>query len=198
MDTPEAERLVVGNCPSCGTILAGLSVQIEFEGLTSDEDVWGAYIRVYPKPPRAFSSSRIPKVVKDSFYEGDRALQADANIAACVMFGRALEALCLDVLERLDPGVASKTKPLMLAQGIEKLKEKNVIDARLYDWSHKLRAFRNVAAHAGDITISREDAADLQTFAHAIVEYVYDLAERYNEFIAREAKRAEKQKKAKK
>jgi hypothetical protein len=45
---------------------------------------------------------------------------------------------------------------------------------------------RNLAAHPEDITVSREDAEDLQAFVYAIVEYVYDLTDRYNEFKERE------------
>lgn len=74
----------------------------------------------------------------------------------------------------------------MLAKGIEELHKQKVIDDRLFDWSKDLHAFRNVAAHPDDsFVISREDAEDLQVFAYAIVEYIYDLAERYEEFKAR-------------
>jgi hypothetical protein len=130
--------------------------------------------------------------------EADRALQANANIAACVMFGRALEAVCRDVLEAKDveeeaPSKRPKRK-LMLGDGIKKLREKQVIDDRLYDWSQQLHAFRNLAAHPEDISISREDAADLQTFVYAIVEYIYDLADRYNDFKMRLEHRAKRKK----
>jgi hypothetical protein len=43
----------------------------------------------------------------------------------------------------------------------------------------------NLAAHPEDIVISRTDAEDLQSFVNAIVEYVYDLADRYQEFKSR-------------
>jgi len=73
----------------------------------------------------------------------------------------------------------------MLGEGIKRLKEKGVIDQRLYDWSQQLHAFRNLAAHPTDITISREDADDLKSFVYAIIEYIYDLTDRYNDFQAR-------------
>jgi len=41
-----------------------------------------------------------------------------------------------------------------------------------------------------DATITREDAEDLQAFVYAIIEYIYDLADRYEEFRARQEKRA--------
>lgn len=198
-DEPYAQRVFVGTCPSCKSILVGESVQIEFENYDSHEDRWSDVVRVYPKPPKAFSSYRIPRVVTDSLNEADRSLQANANIAACVMFGRALEALCRDVLSSSTEDsktntTSAKPKKIMLGEGLKKLKEGNIIDDRLYNWSQQLQAFRNIAAHPEDISISREDAEDLQTFVYAIVEYIYDLADRYEEFKEREAVRAKRRK----
>jgi hypothetical protein len=195
---PHGHRVLVGLCPSCGLILAGESVQIGFEGYDSMEDRWSDVVRVYPKPPKTFLSNRIPRVVKDSLSEADRSLQSSANIAACVMFGRALEALCRDVLDSSQDSATDSTpaapppqnRKLMLGEGIEKLRDRKIIDDRLYDWSQQLQAFRNLAAHPEDITISREDAEDLQTFVYGIVEYVYDLTDRYEEFKTRASARA--------
>jgi hypothetical protein len=189
---PWGVRVLLGSCPSCNTILVGHSSQREFKGYDgADDNAWSDVVRVFPKPTKAFSSYRIPSTVTDSLVEADRSLQANANIAACVMLGRALEALCRDVLARHSGAVISKTtktKKVMLASGIQQLREKKVIDDRLYDWSQQLAAFRNLAAHPEDISISRKDAEDLQTFVYAIVEYIYDLADRYEEFKARTAK----------
>ncbi|MGY2991192.1 hypothetical protein ACVI1K_008539 [Bradyrhizobium sp. USDA 4508] len=117
-------------------------------------------------------------------------MQAGANIAACVMLGRALEALCRDNLEPKEArpsGTAEpKRKRIMLGAGIRELRERKVIDDRLYDWSESLAALRNLAAHPEDITVSRQDAEDMQAFVNAITEYVYDLTDRYNEFKERE------------
>jgi hypothetical protein len=197
---PWGELVQVGSCPICSAILVGQSTQIEFEGYNGYEDRWSDVARVFPKPAKAFSSYRIPRAVTDSLLDADRSLQANANIAACAMFGRALEAMCLDILEGpkastlLDPpgqpGPEKTRKLITLNEGIERLREKKVIDDRLYDWSQQLRAFRNLAAHAHDLAISRDDAEDLQTFVYAIIEYVYDLADRYEEFKARSARRA--------
>lgn len=195
--------MLVGICPGCRSILAGEIEQTGFENYDSYEDRWSDVVRIYPKPPKAFSSYRIPRVVKDSLNEADRSMQAGANIAACVMLGRALEALCRDILEPTPEGTTSAAagatpakpkKKIMLGEGIKKLRDKKVIDDRLYDWSQQLQAFRNLAAHPEDISISREDAEDLQTFANAIVEYIYDLADRYEEFKARADVRARRKK----
>ncbi|MDD5333875.1 MAG: DUF4145 domain-containing protein, partial [Rhodoferax sp.] len=197
-EQPYGTRVFVGNCPSCGTILVGESDQVDFEGIDAYEDRWSDIVRVYPKPSKSFSSWRIPRVVTDSLNEADRSLQAGANIAACVMLGRALEALCRDILDptptKPDAAPAKPKKKLMLGEGIKKLRDAKIIDDRLYDWSQQLQAFRNLAAHPEDISISREDAGDLQTFVNAIVEYVYDLADRYEEFKTRAEIRARRKK----
>ena len=205
---PFGARLYVGTCPSCAALLAGEARQIAFEGWEGDtENAWSDVIRIFQKPPRTFSSYRIPRAATVSLAEADRSLQANANIAACVMLGRALEAVCRDILE---PSPAADTfapprpapaspepkprKKIMLAEGIRRMKDKNIIDERLYNWSQQLHAFRNLAAHPEDVSISRQDAEDLQTFVHAIIEYIYDLTDRYNEFKAR----ADKQKRRRK
>lgn len=191
---PYGEKVYLGKCPSCKIILVGEAMQVDFKNYDAYEDGWSDIVRVYPKPPKTFSSYRIPKVVQDSLAEADRALQAGANMAACVMFGRALEAVCRDILQSSDEPIIEGKKKLMLGAGIKLLKEKNIIDDRLYTWSQQLNAFRNIAAHPDEISISREDASDLQVFVYAIIEYIYDLADRYEDFKARMEKRAKRKK----
>jgi len=193
---PYGLRLHVGNCPRCKTPLAAKSHQLSFKGWEGDEeDVWSDPVRVHPNPPKTFSSLRIPNTVTKSLSEADIALQGNASLAACVMFGRALEALCRDVLFTTEEKKALRAvtaKRLMLADGIKQLRERNYIDSRLFDWSQQLHAFRNLAAHSDTDggSITREDAEDLQAFVYAIVEYIYDLADRYREFKERQEKRA--------
>jgi hypothetical protein len=124
---PYGSRLLVGNCPRCSTPLAAQSRQLNFEGWEGDEiDFWSDPVRVHPKPPKTFSSFRIPSTVTRSLAEADIALQGNANIAACVMFGRALEALCRDVLftreEKKAIREGASKKRLMLADGIQQLR----------------------------------------------------------------------------
>jgi hypothetical protein len=176
---PYGERVHVGHCPQCNVILVGRAEQLAFANYQGDEDdVYSDVVRVYPHPPKTFTSYRIPRVLNQSLLEADRSFQAGANIAACVMLGRALEALCRDVLETDKDDKKDGAKPkrrVMLGSGIKELKERKIIDDRLYDWSVSLQAMRNLAAHPEDITVSRQDVEDLQAFVYAITEYVYDL-----------------------
>jgi hypothetical protein len=189
---PFGERVVIGTCPSCGLILVGRAEQTHFEGYQGDEyDAFSDFVRVYPQPPKIFTSYRIPRPLSLSLVEADLCIQAGANIAACMMLGRALEALCRDLLQpksqNSDTVAPAKTKrPIMLGMGIKELRERKIIDDRLYDWSVSLQAVRNLAAHPEDFSASRQDVEDLQAFVHAITEYVYDLTDRYEEFKERE------------
>jgi hypothetical protein len=192
---PCGERILIGKCPSCSLSLVGRAEQVEFQSFDAEQDAFSDVVRVYPHPPKVFTSHRIPRPLTQSLVEADRSLQAGAYIASCMMLGRALEALCRDHLEpkaeKQAPG-AEKVGPhkprkrVMLGTGIRELREQKVIDDRLYDWSQSLHAVRNLAAHAEDITFSRQDAEDLQAFVYAITEYVYDLTDRYLEFKERE------------
>ena len=117
---PYGTKVLVGTCPRCSSILVGETDQIGFEGYDSDEDRWSDVVRIFPKPPKVFSSYRIPKVVKDSLIEADRSMQAGANIAACVMLGRALEALCRDILDSVPTTTSATTAPATPAKPADK------------------------------------------------------------------------------
>ena len=190
---PFGEKLVVGKCPSCGKLLAGHAKQTHFENFNSEYDLWSDVVRVYPNPTKTFSSTRIPPSATTSLGDADKSLQAGASIASCVMFGRALEAVCRDVLfteeEKKAVKAGTSKKRIMLGAGIKQLREKNIIDDRLFDWSQQLHGFRNLAAHPesdDELTISRQDAEDLQAFVYAIIEYIYDLTDRYERFKDRQ------------
>src|SRR5438094_897805 len=96
---PWAYKLAIGQCPNCSGLMVGESRQSGFEGFNSEFDEWEEVVRVFPKPLKSFISYRIPRVVKESLKEAEKCLQASANTAACAMLGRALEAVCRDLLE---------------------------------------------------------------------------------------------------
>jgi hypothetical protein len=89
---PVGKRLLVGSCPSCKTLIADTSYQTGFEEVDAEYDEWSDVVRVFPQPPRTSTSHRIPNAVTQSLLKGDKSIQAGASMAACVMFGRALEA----------------------------------------------------------------------------------------------------------
>jgi len=190
-------RLYVGKCPVCARLVAAFSTQTAIGGYDAEEDDWSDPVRVYPNPPRVLSG-RVPQHVRKSMSEAETVLQAGVHDSACVMLGRALEGLCRDQLQEeiaaaVKEGKSPKSAKFMLDQALASLRSKEIIDDKLLAWSKQLQAFRNVAAHSDDGTpLTRMDVLDLRTFAYAIIEYVYDLTERYNEFVARAASAAAK------
>lgn len=194
---PFAERVLVGKCPHCGSLLAVHQIQIEFEGISADYDLWSNPVRIHPNPPKTFGSD-IPKVVRSSISEAQKCIHAGAHTAACVMLRRTMEAICVDVLAPLRELEASeakgqnpkKVRPLMLGEGLDKLHENKFIDERLFKWGKQIQFIGNKSAHAVDIDISRHDATDLMSFVVALIEYIYDLTLRYNKFLERHKDKA--------
>jgi hypothetical protein len=192
---PWGNRLLVGRCPHCMTLVAAHQTQIDFQGFSSEYDEWSDPIRVFPNPPKTFSH-HIPKVVRASITEAQKCIHAGANTAACVMLRRTMEAVCLDILNPLrakeiagakDAGAVAKKyrRPLMLGEGLKELYERRIIDDRLFDWSRQIQVVGNKSAHAVDIDITRQDATDLMSFVTALIEYIFDLTLRYNQFMVR-------------
>jgi hypothetical protein len=114
--------------------------------------------------------------------EAERCFDARAFVACAVMCGRTLEGICRHF----------KTQSSYLAQGLKELKERQLIDARLFDWSEALRAARNASAHATDETVSKEDARDLLDLVHAVCEYVFVLSSKFEAFMTRKSLKAAK------
>ncbi|MEE8136534.1 MAG: DUF4145 domain-containing protein, partial [Thermodesulfobacteriota bacterium] len=73
------------------------------------------------------------------------------------MSGQALEGVC----------VHHKTKKKTIAAGLTELKDKEIIDKRLYEWGEEIRKHRNIGAHANEDRISRDDAKDVLDFVQA-------------------------------
>jgi hypothetical protein len=136
--------------------------------------------REYPPQERQLSSE-IPAELRRIHAEARTCLRANANTAAVVMAGRALEGVC-DL-----NGVTGGTLQAKLVQ----MKERGLIDGRLWEWAETLRAVRNAAAHfTMTSSISRQDAEDTVAFTEALLDYMYVLTARFNAFKERRATQA--------
>lgn len=156
-------------CPRCNNSLLAGQDDPTFDGH------WDAPARLWPSPKR-FLSWSIPNLVRDSLEEAERCLRASAYMASAVMCGRALEGVCRHF----------KTKSPYLGGGLKELLENDIIDKRLFQWSQELQKHRNLAAHATDRAINRQDAEDLLEFVVAICDYIFVLNEKFNEFMKRQ------------
>lgn len=174
----DSTRTYLLKCPSCAIALIGESE----EDFRDGKKVWSELVRAYPKP-RKILGEDIPAIVRKSLDEAEKCMQVGAFLAATAMCGRALEAVCRHY----------GTKDTYLGAGLKELKDKGFIDARLFQWSEELRDQRNDAAHATDAAISAQDADDVLSFTYAIIDYVFLLSQKFEQFqrrkVAREAER---------
>jgi hypothetical protein len=164
-------------CPQCALTMLGHSELIEFD----DGFAYARPTRLWPEPPEQFHVS-IPPLTRMSLEEARKCFGAQVYAACAVMCGRAIEAICAEY----------ETKSKNLGAGLKELKEKQIIDQRLFDWGEALRLKRNIGAHATGEHISRQDAKDVIDFAVAICEYVFVLSQKYEAFKERQAKIAQR------
>lgn len=164
-------KRVLVQCPVCRSALFGITEQIQ---VGYDKWEWDTLHRLWP--PQETSVDRvIPEIARVSLVEAKLCFKAKAYSACAVMCGRTIEGLCMH----------HKTKGKNLGLALKELKEKDIIDSRLFEWGEELRRHRNIGAHATAEKISKEDARDLLDFSAAICEYVFVLNEKFNRFKER-------------
>lgn len=168
----EQYKVTLLQCPVCNSPL--LAIQDLDYNLTSESVSWGQPSRAWPTPPKT-ESFQIPDLVRESLVEARKCFHAKAFSACAVMCGRALEATCKHF----------NTKSPNLSRGLAELKEKGVIDARLFQWATELKTLRNIGAHVSTQQISKQDASDLLDFLNAICEYVFVLSSKFEQFTKR-------------
>jgi len=159
-------------CCKCGTAMVG---HCEWEHDEEGGQGWGKLTRRWPQVDQQLDQN-IPIIVQRSLEEARRCHAAKAFTACAVMVGRAIEGMCKD-----------KVNADYLADGLKKLKAQGIIDEKLYKWGEALRNERNIGAHAGTDSVSRQDARDVLDFSYAMAEYVYVLDEKYREYIGRKS-----------
>ncbi|MFH1081302.1 MAG: DUF4145 domain-containing protein [Pseudomonadota bacterium] len=173
-EDPFPFKAVLVQCPVCNNPLLGGTELIQV-GPSKHE--WSSLNRLWPKQ-ESHVDWDIPEIARNSLIEARICYKAKAYSASVVMSGRTLEGVCKHY--------SAKNKTLSV--GLKELKEKGIIDERLFKWGEELRKQRNVGAHASDEKISKEDAKDLLDFVNAICEYVFVLTEKFNKFMERKSK----------
>ena len=97
--------------------------------------------------------------------------------------------MCRKTLEGIakEHGVTSNN----LVGALKEMRDKGIIENRLYEWADALRTSGNEVAHDVDITISAQDAKDILEFTNALLEYVFTFREKFEKWKARrESKKA--------
>jgi Insertion element 4 transposase N-terminal/Domain of unknown function (DUF4145) len=84
--------------------------------------------------------------------------------------GRALEGVC-DLHDA--KGSTLQSRPA-------NMKEKGLMEGRLWEWAETLPAVRNSAAYFTTESISKQDAEDTVAFTEALLDHLYVLTARFN------------------
>lgn len=184
----ETVRFAFLKCPQCGgPLVAAQAGDPVLEKRWDDEKKsevdfafleWGEAVRVYPSPDRR-ADYRLPKQLRECFDEALGCLRANLYASTALMCRKTLEGLC-----------QLKGAPGGLGVGLKRLHDNGVIDDRLFGWAEALRQDGNLAAHDLEVRVSRDDANHIVDFTEAILEYVFVLSERFQEFQELRAKRS--------
>lgn len=141
-----------------------------------DFDGFGSPFRLYPAHADRVAGS-LPKPIRAAFEEAVTCIRAKAYTAAAIMCRKTLEGICAV------HGIQERN----LAKSLEKLRDTEVIDKKLFQWADSLRLFGNDAAHDATVVINEQDARDILDFTRALVEYVFTFQERFADFQKRRA-----------
>ncbi len=153
-------------CPKCHSPF--LVLQVDFGGGLETAQ------RLYP-PLESGLDATIPPAIRAAFQEARTCLRAKAHTAAAIMCRKTLEAVAAEV------GVSTRN----LASALTAMRDKGLIETRLYQWADALRVSGNEAAHDVNIVVSPQDARDIVDFTSALLEYVFTFQRRFDEFTAR-------------
>jgi hypothetical protein len=142
------------------------------------EDYGGGFevdepVIVYPAPHRI--SPDVPSELRREWEEARACFSSKAYTACLVMVRRTLEGTC-----KLQ-GVKKRT----LAENLRELEKQGRIDGTLAEWADALRIAGNRGAHYTGEAVPREDAEDALAFAEALLDHVYVLRKRFDEFQRR-------------
>lgn len=126
---------------------------------------------LYPIPFQTALDSCVPNKIRRAFDEAV-ACYSNRTLTAClVMCRKTLEALCVEF------GASGGT----LASKLNSLRDNNTLDPKIFEWASMLRLAGNEAAHDVDNNAS-DDAKDVLDFTRALIDYMYVLEQRYQEY----------------
>lgn len=135
---------------------------------------WGSYEQVYPPTDRQLPRS-VPQSIRNCFAEAQRCMRSRSYTAAAIMARRVLENI------RNEQGYEKGT----LLNALQKMRDDNKIDPRLYEWADSVREVGNEGAHDTATQISHEDAEEVLRFVEALVDYLYVFRKRHEDFKRR-------------
>ena len=158
-------------CPRCSEPFVVLQMD---DGMGPDN--WSEPYRLYP-PTEMGVSLAIPSSLRSAYGEARSCFRIKAYTATAIMCRKTLEGIADE----------SKITSRNLVTALKEMKDKGIIENRLYEWADALRISGNEAAHGVNSQISREDARDILEFTHALPEYVFTFQEKFEQFKQRKS-----------
>jgi Domain of unknown function (DUF4145) len=126
-------------------------------------------------PARRGLSAEIPESLRQEFDEARACFDAKAYKATVVMVRRVLEGTCRE----------NDAQGGTLVRNLQKMREIGLIDGTISEWADALRVLGNEGAHYTERQVSRDDAEDALAFAEALLDHIYILRKRFDEFAKR-------------
>jgi hypothetical protein len=167
-DDSPAERVFLCRCPRCN------------EPVLLRDDEISDPVQIFPTFDRPLSRS-VPESIRKCFQEARECFRAHAHTATALMCRRTLEAIAKD------HGVEERN----LASSLNSMRDRGIIENRLFDWGEALRLVGNEAAHQVDRAVHGQDAQDVLEFTNALLEYLYTFRDRFDAFQKRRAERGD-------
>jgi len=166
---PPAEWMLL-QCSECG--LVSVQVRADYgDGFDEDDP-----LIVFPESRHL--SFKIPASLRREFEEAQGCFSAKAYGATVVMVRRVLEGTCKE----------NNVQERTLVKSLHKLKEDGLIDGTIAEWADALRLLGNEGAHYTGRPVARNDAEDALAFTEALLDHIYLLRKRFDEFAARRAR----------
>ena len=168
----EAESDMTGkysflSCPKCARPFIMLQME-------NGPDDWDEPTRIHP-PIEAGISFAIPGSIRLTYEEARTCFRAKAYTATAIMCRKTLEGIAEE----------HRIKVQNLASALKEMRDKGIIENRLYEWADALRISGNEAAHGVNTKISPQDAKDILEFTIALLEYVFTFRDRFEQFKKR-------------
>jgi endogenous inhibitor of DNA gyrase (YacG/DUF329 family) len=128
---------------------------------------------LFPAPRRL--SQEVPRPLRQEWEEAQSCFRNKLYTATAVMVRRTVEGVAKQ------QGVTERT----LAESMRKLRSLGRIDSTLSSWADGLKVISSQSPHLADTTVSRQDAEDALSFAEAVLDHIYVLRRRFDEFQSR-------------
>jgi len=163
-------------CPRC---TSPFLVRESIWGIPAEFETATDTVLLFPQLSRVLPADA-PEPVTRSWDQALKSFNAALYEPAAIMCRRCLEAVCLEF----------NATGRNLYQKLESLAQSGVIDARLSEWAHSVRAVGNDAAHDPNVSLSKDDARDALDFTEALLLYVFTLRRKFERFRQRRSQPA--------